>query len=327
MAYDCGMTDWMKKFRYNTIAPLHSSGNEQVEYFAKRDLLDESVAPIVSLWDLTIPRRIIHKQCADGSWLYPGKNRAWTTTDYDQLETYRQLGFLVQMFGFNKSHSAIARTAEYLFSKQSDAGDFRGIYANQYSPNYTAAITELLILAGYENDPRIHKVLDWLLDIRQDDGGWALPLRTRGHKLEAIFDSVTIEPDKTRPFSHFVTGIVLRSFAAHPKYSSIPEAKIAGELLAGRFFQKDVYTDLKSPTAWETFSYPFWNTDLISSLHILAALGFTKDHLQIQKAISWLLDHQGPDGLLNIHRNHDRYHDQNLWLTLVFCRVIKHLNQ
>lgn len=321
------MTTWLDEFKYDPIQPLLIAGNEAITHFTDRDLLNKAVEPIDALWDLKIPKQILRKQKTDGSWKYPGKNKPWCTTDYDQLEAYRQLGFLVQMYGFNKSHPAIKKTAEYLFSKQSDEGDFRGIYASQYSPNYTAAITELLILAGYVDDPRIKKVFDWLLAIRQNDGGWALPLRTQGHNLEVIFNQNTIEPDKSKPFSHFVTGIVLRAFAAHPKFSQSKEAKTAGELLASRFFQKDVYTDLKNPSAWVTFSYPFWNTDLVSSLHVLTNLGFANENPQVKKAIDWLQDKQTADGLFDIHKNHDRYHDQSLWLTLAFCRIIKKLYQ
>lgn len=319
------MGTWLNKFKYDPIKPLLSSGIKQIVYFTSKDLLDKPVDSIETLWDIKIPSKILRKQQSDGSWKYPGKNKPWHTTDYDQLETYRQLGFLVQMFGFNKSHPAIAKTAEYFFSKQSDKGDFRGIYAEQYSPNYTAGIAELLILAGYDKDPHIQKVFNWLLEVRQDDGGWALPLRTKGHNLEVILNQGTIEPDKSKPFSHFVTGIVLRPFAIHPKHNQTQEARIAGDLLASRFFQKDVYTDLKNPSAWETFSYPFWNTDLISSLHILTKLGFTEDNPQIQDALTWLLEKQTVTGLLDIHKNHDRYHDQDLWLTLVLCRIFQTL--
>lgn len=321
------MARWQDQFKYDPVKPLLDSNNEAIICFTHRDLLDKSVEPIGTLWDLKIPSQILRRQQADGSWKYPGKNKPWYTTDYDQLETYRQLGFLVQMFGFNKSHPSIVKTAEYFFSKQSDKGDFRGIYAAQYSPNYTAAIAELLILAGYAEDPRVKKVFDWLLSFRQGDGGWALPLRTKGHNLGVILHNDIINPDYSKPFSHLVTGIVLRAFAAHPVFVDSSEAKVAGELLASRFFQKDAYTDLKSPKSWQTFSYPFWNTDLISSLHILSELGFDNDHPQIQKAVKWLLDHQHESGLLDIHRNHDRYHDQELWLTLAFCRSMKNLFQ
>lgn len=316
------MSTWRDGLEYDPIEPLLSSGNKQINYFTNRDLLDNPVGDIKELWELEIPRKILKKQQLDGSWKYPGK-RPWYTTDYDQLETYRQLGFLVQMFGLNKSHPSIEKVAEYFFTKQSKKGDFRGIYADQYSPNYTAAITELLILAGYEDDQRIYRVFDWLIDCRQLDGGWALPLRTQGFNLEVILDQSTIELDKSKPSSHFITGVVLRAFAAHPKYAKSEEAKIAGVLLASRFFQKDSYVDLKNPSAWQTCSYPFWNTDLISSLDILTKLGFDDSDKQIKKAIEWLIDKQTPNGLFDIHKNHDRYHDQDLWLAMVICRILK----
>ncbi|MDD1475152.1 hypothetical protein MEO41_28385, partial [Dolichospermum sp. ST_sed4] len=115
------MNTWLHNFKYDPIKPLLSSDSEQIMYFTNRDLLDEPVAPINILWELKIPKQILRKQQADGSWKYPGKT-AWYTTDYSQLETYRQLGFLVQMFGFDRSHPAIEKTAEYFFTKQSENG-------------------------------------------------------------------------------------------------------------------------------------------------------------------------------------------------------------
>ena len=316
------MAPWLHEFKYDPINPLLSSGNEQVIYFAKRDLLDLPVGSIESLWELKTPLQILRKQQAGGFWKYPGKT-VWYTTDYDQLETYRQLGFLIQMFGFDKSHPAVQKAAEYFFSKQSEQGDFRGIYAEQYSPNYTAAITELLVLAGYDRDQRVRSVFDWLLAVRQDDGGWALPLRTKGHNLEVILNNPTIEPDTSKPFSHLVTGIVLRAFASHPEYCKSKEAKDAGSLLATRFFQKDAYPDLGKASAWESFTYPFWNTSLLSSVDTLTMLGFRSDDTRIRQATEWLLDKQRPDGLFELRTNHDRYHDQLLWLDIAMCRIIK----
>jgi len=318
------MTTWQKRLKFEPTKSLLSSDNKQIIYFTNRDLLEVPVESIETLWDLKIPQQLLHKQQTDGSWRYRGKT-PWHTTDYTQLETYRQLGFQINMFGFNKSHQSIVKAAEFFFLKQSNVGDFRGIYAAQYSPNYTAAIVELLILAGYSDDNRIQKVFDWLLDMRQDDGGWALPLRTKGHNLKVILNSDTIEPDKSTPFSHLITGIVLRAFAAHPVYSRSAEAKKAGKLLSTRFFQRDVYADLNRATAWRTFSYPFWNTDLISSLYVLSKLGFTKDDPEINRVIDWLVEKQKPSGLFELHKNHDRYHDQDLWLNLSICRVLKKL--
>lgn len=87
--------------------------------------------------------------------------------NYDQLETYRGLGQLIEKFGMTSDLSAVRRAGEYLFLFQTDEGDFRGIYGTQYSPNYTAGIMELLIKAGYIHDARVARGFEWLSDIRQ----------------------------------------------------------------------------------------------------------------------------------------------------------------
>ena len=46
----------------------------------------------------------------------------------------------------------LEKAAEFLFQRQTTEGDFRGIYGTQYSPNYSAAIMELLIKSGYSDD-------------------------------------------------------------------------------------------------------------------------------------------------------------------------------
>jgi hypothetical protein len=54
--------------------------------------------------------------------------------------------------------------------------------------------------------------------MRQDDGGWAIPARTLGLSLNVMLTArETVEPDRSRPSSHLITGIVVRALAAHPR--------------------------------------------------------------------------------------------------------------
>jgi hypothetical protein len=323
------MENWRKQLKFDPLPPLFSSGNEALCYFARRDLLDEKVEPVESLWHLREVERFLDKQLDDGAWKYPGsgKEHLRAAEDYNQLETFRILGQLVEKYGLNKKHPAIKRAADYLFSRQTKEGDFRGIYGNQYTPNYLAAIIELLIKAGYDKDPRIKRGFRWLVSSRQSDGGWAIPLSTVGAKWDVgTMGGDTIEPDVSKPFSHMVTGVVLRAFAAHEEYSQSKEAMAAGKLLASRFFKKDTYPGRQTTDFWTRFSYPFWFTDLLSALDSLSRMGFASDDPQIKKALEWFIAQQQENGVWQLsllRRGTDQ--DLGLWVSLAICRVFKRL--
>jgi hypothetical protein len=294
-------------------------------FFTRCDLQSEKVDHIETLWELPAVKEIVSNQQPDGSWRYNGgKPSIRSQLDYNQLETYRIVGELVEKYGFNNCNNALRKAAGFLFRFQTQEGDFRGIYGNQYSPNYSAAIMELLIKSGYQNDFRIEKGFRWLLSSRQNDGGWAIASRTRNVKItDVLSNAETMRPDTSKPFSHLVTGVVLRAFAAHPKYRQSDEAKAAGELLASRFFKKDVYPDRATVDFWTKFSYPFWFTDLLSSLDSLSLLGFRMMEPQIKKAVDWFINSQSENGLWKVPLLRGKDKDLNLWIALAICRVIK----
>lgn len=318
---------WQHNLKHNPVEPLLASSDEAVIFFAKKDLLGLS-GDVHEIWHEPRAQKIINKQMPDGGWAYPGGNQKIRSAEnYNQIETFRNLGYLIEMFGYDKTSPNIARAAEFLLRFQTPQGDIRGILGNQLAPYYTAAMAELLIKAGYADDRRIKKVFDWLSAVRQNDGGWAIPLRTWGKKLDIIaMESPTLEPDKSKPFSHLITGVVLRAYAAHPKYRKSPEAQAAGKLLAARLFKRDKYPDRSAADFWLRFTYPFWFTDLISALDSLSQLGFSKDDPQIQSALNWFIAQQQPSGLwqLKTLKNQGKFNN-DLWLSLAICRIFKQL--
>lgn len=319
------MANWLKELPFDPLPPLLRSGSEAVELFTRKYLLDEAVS-FELLHELPEPKRLFRRQQPDGSWLYPGGSKKIRSAEnYNQIETYRNLGILIEQYGQDNKHPAIRNAAEWLFTFQANEGDLRGIYGNQYSPNYTAGIAELLIKAGYEDDPRIARIFKWLLEIRQDDGGWAIPLRTLDYNLDVISSNEPpVMPDRERPFSYMVTGVVLRAFAAHKNYRRSKEAKQAGELLISRFFKKDSYPDRAAPDFWLRFSFPFWFTDLISSLDSISLLSFPKNEPRIKSALQWFVDNQDATGLwdLKVLKGHNR-DVLRLWLVFSICRTFK----
>ena len=277
--------------------------------------------------------RILKKQQENGSWRYPGKNRSvYTETNYDLLETYRSLGVLVERCGFHREHPAIAHAAGYVFSCQAEEGDIRGILGTQYMPYYHAVITELLIKAGYGDDARIEKGIDWLLTMRQDDGGWIVPMQSvpAKEKTREVWSAPPAPPDRSRPFSHLATGMVLRAFAVHPRYSELSEARHAGKLLKSRFFHSDKYGDRKGPRYWTKFQFPFWWSNLLTALDSLSLMGFPFLDQDVQEGLKWFVENQQDDGLWRTSYEQAKRKDpsakereQMEWVSVAVCRVFK----
>lgn len=302
------------------IITLLNSGNTAIRIFTKRDLLGEEVN-IDQLWRLPLLEKVIKKQQPNGSWIYPNKQAiVRSPTNYNQYQTFKTVAELVEFYGLSNKHEAIRNAANYLFSFQTPRGEFRGMYGNQYSPNYSASITEFLIKAGY-NGKKIKKSLQWLLEMRQDDGGWAIPLRTRNEKLDALSKKNTIEPDKTKPFSHLITGIALRPFSLLNEYKT--KVKDTALLLADRIFTRDKYSDRRGVEYWTKFTYPYHWTDILSTIDTLTLLGITH-HPKIEEIKNWFMKQQLEDGTYRLKiMAGAKYKDIKYWVTLQYLKVLE----
>ena len=316
---------WKRRLRYDPVPSLITSKDEALRYLSNRDL-GNSAGPIEELWHLPQVKKIEERQQLNGSWKYRGgREQLRSNENYDQIESFRVLRMLIEKYGMSKVCVSVRNTAEFFFSVQTEEGDFRGICGQQYVPYYSAAIMELLIKGGYAKDERIERGFNWLRSIRQDDGGWAFPLRTVGKRLGAdIFNSDTIYPDKSKPFSHLITGMVLRAYAAHPVHRKSKEALHAGEMLAKRFFKRDKYPDRQAVSFWTSFSFPFWFTDLLSSLDSLSLMGFDPGNKWIKRGLDWLIARQSKDGLWRLNlRAMARVKEPDSWISFAISRMFK----
>jgi hypothetical protein len=330
------MTDWRQRLKFDPLPPLLAAGDEALRYFTRRDLLGEEPGPIRRLWQLPGALKLLKKQLPDGSWPRPAGAKH-PAINYHLIETWRQFRFLVEQYGFTREHPAARAAAEFLFTCQTDEGDIRGILANQYVTYYTGAIMALLIQSGYADDPRIEKGFRWLLAMRQNDGGWTIPILT--HKLDRATQyrltsehAEPLQPDRARPFSHNWTGMVLRAFAAHPVYRRSEAAWTAANLLKTRFFQPDAYSSYRDPGYWVRFEYPFWWNNLVAALDSLSLIGLSIDDPDLRRAVDWLVDHQLASGLWRVtyakadEKDSPKTRAMQLWVTLAICRVLKRLH-
>ncbi len=320
------MNNWISILTFDPLKKLLSSGDEILTAFVKRDLLDEKTQIKTNNDEI---KQIIKRQQSNGSWIFKSNSVAkYPSINHDLVETFKSLRILVGKYEFNKTHETISKCADYILSCQTNEGDIRGILGNQYMSYYCGVFIEFLIQAGYENDERIEKAINWLISSRQNDGGWVVPLQTvRVNKLDDLtYASAPIIADKTLPFSHLATGMVLRAFVAHSVYRKTEIAKKAGELLKSRFLKPDKYNDRKAPEYWIKFQYPYWWTTLLSSLDSLYHIGYTAKDKDIQKGIEWFLINQDESGLWTTKFDKGdkvRIELDRLWIGYNICKILK----
>ena len=325
------VTHIINRLKINPIPVLLASKSEAIVYFTKRDLLGGSVPPINYVWDLPEVKKTTSGQQVDGSWKGPGKkSEIYPAYHHSLVETFKRFRILVKRYEFNRESPVIEKAAELLFSCQTEDGDIRGFIGNQYATYYTGEVLALLIKAGYAEDKRVERGMQWLLNMRQNDGGWTIPMIT--HKLDRetwyrLTSQYTepLEPDRMKPFSHNWTDMVLRAFAAHPRYRHSPEVLKAAELLKSRFFQPDVYSSYKNAGYWTRFQ--FWWPNLLTALESLLLLGFSLKDPDIKKALDWFIINQPGDGLWDMAysargKNSGKVVDRE-WLSLEVCRMLK----
>jgi len=319
--------------KFNTskaIEFLLARGNLPILYWLKKDILEVPVdREYRNLKKFAARIRILKKQKPNGGWCrkkYEGNPR-WKKTYYI-VETLRNV-FHLYNYGCSLEDESIQKAVKFLFSTQSSEGDFRGAYLNEYAPTYHALTLEILCLYGLDKDKKTQKGFRWIINNKQHDGGWVIPYRTIDReelKARYNFDAQSkidpVKPDLSQPFSHLVTGMVLRALAASPTWRKSKVAWKAGELLMSRFFQADKYEDRRQPSFWKEITYPFWATDILSSLDSLSKIGFDVNHAKIQQGLRWLQNKQKKEGYWEAGIPKSTLED-HLWVTLAALRVIK----
>lgn len=321
----------MTKFNpNNAIEFLLARGNLPILYWLKKEILEvPTEREYKNLQKFASRIRILKSQKPNGGWCkrrYEGHPR-WEKTYYI-VETLKNL-FRLYDYGCSLEEPGIQKAMNFLFSTQSKEGDFRGAYLNEYSPTYHALTLEILCYYGMDGDKKTQKGFRWIIKNRQDDGGWVIPYRTidqeqlkNRYNFKAQLRLDPVKPDKSRPFSHLVTGMVLRALAASPTWRKSREAKKAGELMLSRFFKEDKYNDRRLPSCWEEIIYPFWATDILSTLDSLSKVGFCLEDERIQRGLEWLMKKQTEQGYWEAGNKKSSLED-HLWVTFAVLRVLK----
>jgi hypothetical protein len=291
------LSGWRARLASDPIPRLLREGSESVLARVRRDLIDDSEAPTAKeIAEYSEVKSLLRKMEKDGSFAPRAPDKAMGPGRFaTALATLRALDRLAD-FGLRLEPgdgvgSPLNKVAGCLLSSQGADGGIADLGLGEtpkarpkgVALHFQGWAVSALCRCGFEGDPRVEKAFQFLLERRQDDGGWAW----RGVRTDSA----------ARPSSHLVTGMVLRAFASSTARRASREARRAAELLATRFLQPDRYEDRKAPSYWEMLTEPRFYTDVLDALDTITAIGLGKENSGVRTAEAYLRSRQAGDGL------------------------------
>jgi hypothetical protein len=259
---------------------------------------------------------------------------------------------LLSRLGVDRTDKNMARACEYIFQFQLDEGGFSSesipsalreykyrlrkgkelpsqqeftsslIFESQLSC-LTGNMVSALIRAGYADDARVKKALEWLVRIQNIDGGWLCPY-WKAHIRD----------------KH---GCFMGTICPMEALSEVPRKNLTREmntaiskgaefLLGHRLFKADHHDYRIINQAWLRLSFPCFGYSILRGLDVLTKLGYVNDHREddaveiiLKKRQSngaWILE-DSPVG--RMQTNIERKGQPSKWITLIALRVLKRL--
>jgi len=347
------MIDWSKILKESPLEWLLENSNPSVRYFALRDLLDkpadndEVVAAKEAIPESAIVRRILDKQDPQGYWEEPNspylpkyKSSYWTIIVLSRL-------------GVDRTNEKVARACEFIFRFQHDEGGFSSDSSETASMEYefrrrkgktllpknefvsslvydsqltclTGNMAAALIRLGYEDDLRVKKTVQWLVQVQNKDGGWLCPYwKAHIRDKHACFMGAICP---TEAFSE----VSAKNLTNDMKETVSSAAEF---FLMHHLFKADHHNYCVINKSWLELSYPwFAGYNILRGLDVLTKLGYSKDgrlcdavEVLLQKRQSngaWILENSSEG---RMQANMEKKGQPSKWITLIASRVLKRL--
>lgn len=309
----------------NVIEWLLEENQPSVRYYTLLDLLDKSPndSEVKKAYSNIYKRGwafdILSKQKANGYWeseksLYTPK---YTATNWRSI--------VLSDLGFRANDNKQIRKAASLFFKE-----WLSLRSEQNIFNDEVCIVgntaRMLTRFGYEDDYRVKKLFERLLEDQKDDGGW--------HCFKS--EEGTLD-----------CWEALAAFATLPKSRVTRRIKNSIERGAEFYLKRKLFNEGVKYLPWFRFHYPnHYYYDILVGLDVITRLGYSGDKrifpaLKIlkekrQRDGTWSLDRIHPDIGVGAHYSShksakkfalEREGSPSKWITLVALRVLKRVEE
>ncbi|MFX1293559.1 MAG: prenyltransferase/squalene oxidase repeat-containing protein [Promethearchaeota archaeon] len=215
----------------------------------------------------------------------------------------QRLGYL----GYDTTHPAVEKAAEFIFSKQKKDGSWPMSgkiqrtdeeYGYQMMPVQTAIPLLGLVMCGYAMDERAENAYEWLLEQRLEDGAWPVGIAQGVYGRIAGYRHLS----HSRLGCRSNTTAVLSCLAYHPKRRKSEEAYKALDLIlstdtklkSNLGFYVARLIGLEKSIGRITFMAKF---DIAHVLNLCWRVGASMNDERVTDFIKFIQDEQGKYGL------------------------------
>jgi len=187
--------------------------------------------------------------------------------------------------GVTRALPEIAQSSEHWMAKSPlQGGGVGGFGKGKGHHCFTANMARGLIRLGYEDDPRIRKTLEWIVQTSHPKGGWTCRFSTAG-------------PAPSRSLDAWEG---LGAFAAFPRSKWTAGMQACVERSAEYYLERELHVQGERYEPWYRFHWPVhYYYDLLVGLDCLTALGFGHDR-RLGYALDLLRKKRRPDGKWNL---------------------------
>ncbi len=227
---------------------------------------------------------------------------------------------------------------EKILSWQTPEGYIPGPQTDLFPyPHYNGFALRGLLGFEMQDDPRVKRLLAWLLHTQRRDGGWLIPYlqdvrylpRYRFMKIGTFLDKIRdgrvspYDPNEyvDIPSCIWTTMMVLRGFTVNFDTAELKSAGRAADFILDHFFKRNYHpTFYRSEANWTKLKYPIYLGSGLLALDILTWLGYGAKDERMDRPIRWLMGMRDQDMMWSQSERPHAEKDQ--WITAISLCIL-----
>jgi len=287
--------------------------------------------------------RLLQTLRADGTWPIsrqrrqeeaagPGPPVGWT-----YITMLRRL-YDLREYQVTVDEGNVRAVLEKILSWQTPEGYIPGPHTDVVPyPHYNGFALRGLLGFEMQDDPRVKRLMAWILRTQRSDGGWLIPYlqdvkylpEYKFMKIPAFMNLIRegkipeYDPDQFTevPSCIWSTMMVIRGLSMNFETSELDATGEAADFVLDRFFKRNYHaTYYRSEDNWTRLKYPTYLGSGLLALDILTWLGYGADDERMEKPVRWLMGMRDRDMMWS---QSERPHpEKDQWITAIALNIL-----